>query len=622
MAQTSPISLSGNQDIDGILGSQKWTSASLTYSFPASASLYGYSVTGFEALNAQQIDAVRAILAQYSSVSGLTFIEIAETSTNHATIRLAEESNAGTAYAYLPTTAEQGGDAWFNHTSYESPARGTYANSTFMHELGHTLGLDHGHDGRAALPYNHDSLEYSVMTYRSYVGSSTSALTAAQGSFPQTLMMSDIAALQYLYGANYGTNNSDSVYTWSPTTGEMFINGQSQGRSTTNTVFSTIWDGGGQDTYDFSNYGTNLQLDLSPGAFSLASNAQRAVLGYDSGRGGYIYAAGNVANAYLYGGNTASLIENAVGGSGNDAIVGNLASNTLQGHEGNDVLRGGDGDDSLWGTGSDSAYYFINDADTLYGDGGNDFLQGNSGQDTLEGGIGNDILRGGPDNDTLWGTGSDPSLYFINDADTLYGDNGNDFLQGNSGNDTLEGGIGDDILRGGPDDDTLWGTGSDPSFYFINDADTLYGDKGNDFLQGNSGNDILEGGSGNDILRGGPDDDRLNGGTGADLLYGDKNSDTFVFTFLEESTYGSNDTICDFVSGTDKIDLSSFDADLTLAGQQDFQYIGAGNFSGVSGQLNFQGGMLCGDVNGDAFADFAVAIQGSTIVLSSDLIFG
>jgi serralysin len=41
--------------------------------------------------------------------------------------------------------------------------------------------------------------------------------------------MYDIAALQDIYGANYSTNAGDSVYKWSPTTGEMFINGVGQG---------------------------------------------------------------------------------------------------------------------------------------------------------------------------------------------------------------------------------------------------------------------------------------------------------------------------------------------------------------------------------------------------------
>ena len=71
----------------------------------------------------------------------------------------------------------------------------------------------------------------------------------------------------------------------------------------------TIWDGGGNDTYDFSNYTTNLSVNLQPGSWTTASTAQLANLG-----NGHT-AIGNIANAYLYNNNPASLIENAVGGS-------------------------------------------------------------------------------------------------------------------------------------------------------------------------------------------------------------------------------------------------------------------------------------------------------------------
>ena len=69
-------------------------------------------------------------------------------------------------------------------------------------------------------------------------------------------MMYDIAALQPIYGANFSTNTGNSVYTWNPSTGEMSINGVGQGAPAwrANRVFLTIWDGGGNDTYDLSNY--------------------------------------------------------------------------------------------------------------------------------------------------------------------------------------------------------------------------------------------------------------------------------------------------------------------------------------------------------------------------------
>ena len=90
----------------------------------------------------------------------------------------------------------------------------------------------------------------------------------ADGSGNQTYMIDDIAALQYMYGANFNTYAGNTVYSWSPTTGETFIDGVGQGASSANKVYEAIWDGGGIDTYNLSNYSTNLFVDLYPGDWS------------------------------------------------------------------------------------------------------------------------------------------------------------------------------------------------------------------------------------------------------------------------------------------------------------------------------------------------------------------
>ena len=111
------------------------------------------------------------------------------------------------------------------------------------------------------------STEWSIMTYYSYIGG-TGFYENAEGSGNQTYMIDDIAALQYLYGANFNTYAGNTVYTWSPTTGETFIDGVGQGASSANKVYEAIWDGGGIDTYNLSNYSTNLLVDLYPGEWS------------------------------------------------------------------------------------------------------------------------------------------------------------------------------------------------------------------------------------------------------------------------------------------------------------------------------------------------------------------
>ena len=218
------------------------------------------------------------------------------------------------------------------------------------------------------MPGDRDSMEYSVMSYRSYIGQPIEGYTNETWGYAQSLMMYDIAGVQAMYGANFNSNAGDTTYSWSPTTGEMFIDGVGQGAPGGNRIFRTIWDGNGIDTYDFSNYTTNLVVNLAPGEWTTTSSAQLALLNQyhvivDGDQP--IYAVGNIANALLYQGDLRSLIENANGGSGNDTISGNVAANALNGNNGNDTLTGGEGDD---------------------------VLNGGAGQDDVHGGDGNDTL--------------------------------------------------------------------------------------------------------------------------------------------------------------------------------------------------------------------------------------
>src|SRR5262249_1717787 len=154
------------------------------------------------------------------------------------------------------------GDAWYNHTSYNNPAKGSFAFAAgIMHETGHNLGLKHGQSTQSGhgtlfptLPSDHDSYQYSVMNYRQFPCRPvfTPGNVEHAPEHPPTFMQDDIAALQYMYGANYNYNSGNTTYTWSPTTGEMFINGVGQGAPTSNFILMTVWDGGGTDTYDLS----------------------------------------------------------------------------------------------------------------------------------------------------------------------------------------------------------------------------------------------------------------------------------------------------------------------------------------------------------------------------------
>ena len=68
----------------------------------------------------------------------------------------------------------------------------------------------------------------------------------------------------------------------------------------------------------------------------------------------YSNVGGKSNNVYI---NNVSIIENAIGGSGNDRILGNEANNVLVGGGGADTLKGGGGSNVFkYNTVSDSAY--------------------------------------------------------------------------------------------------------------------------------------------------------------------------------------------------------------------------------------------------------------------------
>jgi serralysin len=577
-ATTSTASATGNQAIDGLLSGFRWASTSLTFAMPATIAAYpdyntSYDETGtFTPVVSTLATAVRAVMSHISQYTGLTITETSGAS--EASIRIGRTADTTTASAYLPDGTNKGGDVWIsNSADFNTPVRGDYAWMTVLHEVGHALGLKHSHTytggsnpagpdpydatvGVTGLPVPgaFDSLEYTVMSYRSYTGQNLNVFddyTNETAGYPQSLMMQDIAALQSMYGADFSTNSTSSVYTFSTITGEMSINGVSEGALAGNRIFRTVWDGGGNDTYDLSNYSSNLTVNLAPGAFSVFSQVQRANLG-----SGFI-ASGNLYNALQYQGDMRSLIENATGGAGNDAITGNIAANVLIGNGGNDTLNGGDGADSLdGGTGLDTASYANATAtvqvvmyNTNYNTGealGDVFtsieaLQGSANIDILVGGFLADSISGGAGGDWLDGTYG---------GDSLYGQSGNDSLVSRQQADVLDGGADFDFARydyadaglnvflHNPSQNSGWALG-----------DTLVSIEG---IAGSYFADNLQGDAVQNVIFGLGGADYIVGLGGADLLIGGSDADLFHYT----STADGGDLIQDFGYGADRISVS------------------------------------------------------------------
>ncbi len=172
---------------------------------------------------------------------------------------------------------------------------------------------------------------------------------------------------------------------------------------------------------------------------------------------------------------SATTIENAVGGALNDTLIGNSLANRLSGLAGDDILSGGPGDD-----------VYVFDADSPLGV--DTIVEGSaSGTDTLD-----------FSTTTTIAIAVNLSLAV---AQTV---NANLTLVLSSGA-SLENGIGgsqNDILIGNSLPNLLQGNGGD---------DVLSGLAGNDVLVGGSGKNLLFGGFGNDTLTGGSDEDLMVG---------------------------------------------------------------------------------------------------------------
>jgi serralysin len=153
------------------------------------------------------------------------------------------------------------------------------------------------------------------------------------------------------------------------------------------------------------------------------------------------------------------------------------------------------------------------------------------------------------------------------------------------------------------------------------------GGSGADRLIASDTGSQLLGGGGNDTLIGGGGNDKLFGGSGVDNLTGSSSSDTFVFLLGDSSAASAqHDRITDFLSGTDRIDLSGYDAITSTGGYDQFKFIATAGFHGVAGELNYfynsSSGVttLQGDTNGDGVADFAIDLAGNIAVTQADLI--
>ena len=295
------------------------------------------------------------------------------------------------------------------------------------------------------------------------------------------------------------------------------------------------------------------------------------------------------------------------GGNGNDLIEmkpGVTISAEIKGGEGDDFIQAQDGKDNLKGGKGIDLLYGGNESDTLEGDLNDDLLVGEGGGDILDGGDGSDTasyvtsqtgvsvnlatgVASGPDAtgdrfisiENLEGSEQGDIVAGNAENNVLDGLGGNDRLFGDGGDDLLIGGSGADILNGGPGSDTAsyltstspeevlvnlltgFASGGDATGDSFESIENLVGSTAPDTLIGNSESNILSGNLGNDSLVGNGGDDSFFGDGGNDILSGGAGKDVFIYGSiidgLQPDLIQGSDTILDFTSGEDKVQISS-----------------------------------------------------------------
>lgn len=313
------------------------TPSHITYSFDEQfdgVSDDGATVDNFSQFTPAQRAMAREAFRQVSEFSNVTYEEVPDSSTNPffqqgGITRMSNYANPdglAAAYAGFPGGNDFAGDIKMNIAFTSTTAFGTQPGTptfeTFIHELGHTLGLKHPHDGNPRLPAVTDNALYSVMTYNGN--------PATPGVNYHSLY--DVISIQDLYGANMTTRTGDDLYDIAG-----YFNGNDN-------WMGTIWDAGGNDTFSIAGAQLDSILDLRQGGRSSFGTTFNPFTGLTVLTQEHVGVAFNCD------------IENAIGSSNNDQIFGNYLANTINGGAGNDTIMSGAGNDTVTGGSGDDIF--------------------------------------------------------------------------------------------------------------------------------------------------------------------------------------------------------------------------------------------------------------------------
>jgi Ca2+-binding RTX toxin-like protein len=604
-----------------LLVGSKWgstaagTGATVTYSFLNSVPSY-YPTNAeervhFVPMNGTQAQAAREALAMYAEVANIQFVEVAA-GTGTINFGTADLGAGIGGWAYYPDSDPVGGDVWITnrYSEYNNPVKGSWEYQTFIHEIGHAIGMKHpgnydaGGGGTPGpyLPTAEDNHQYTVMSY--YSGPSYG------NTEPITPQLYDVATIQYLYGVNTNTRSGNDTYTFS-----------------TSREVKTIWDGGGTDTFNASNQNASVTIDLRQGAFSSIAGTNNVAIAYGAtievaiGSNFNDTLRGNDAGTTLIGGGG---VDTLLGGAGADKLVGSSGRDTLTGNAGADIFSFASGDSSAASGAHDLITDFILGTDLIdLSDIDADISTSGirdrfhwlatAAFDGLAGALdylfdaarGVTVVRGDVNGDNtadfaidlsgnltlttahftaasiriavplnLTGTAGNDTLIGDDLADTLSGLGGDDTLDGRGGADSLIGGLGNDIYVVDNAGDVVTenaGEGTDTvrttlaSYTLQADVENLVGIAlTGQSLTGNALANAITGGSGADTISGGAGNDTIVGGANSDkVLYASVRADYLIvwsqvtqsFTVTDQRA-GTPDGV-DTVSGTELFQFSN-----------------------------------------------------------------
>jgi len=370
------------QEAKALLSGYKWDKNIITYTFNTTIPNDYYKAgsqytSGWKPFTEEEKNKIRNIFNDIEKFVNIKFKEVptgGDIRFNHV-----DMSNTKDGFAKYPQHKNYSldGDIWISNSipvNGDNPGTGRYL--TYLHEIGHALGLKHPFEGTPKLSSVVDDSNHTVMTY-TYKGNQTlqfnkdlsdtiHSYSFYKISLPYKYPAYDIEALQAMYGAKtFGSNDGNTTY---------FLSNLYQEHG-----HEVIWDTSGIDTINLSTTEYPDYIDMRGGKYSsvdvhsLDIQMQDAIDYFVSKGtslkdaqewGQSVYQNSSYKDKIYTGENNLSIvkgtiIENIITGSGNDVVIDNEYNNIIMTSAGDDkiFIRGGAYDQIDGGEGYDKVYF-------------------------------------------------------------------------------------------------------------------------------------------------------------------------------------------------------------------------------------------------------------------------